>query len=176
MSVFVANLNKNSRQYEKSAFLGTACDTSSKKTVVRHEHFRAYRNQSRLPLSLLPDNSILIFGDMSCNRLGIMCFLLLIPSTQNNILAHVVPIRMSFLIGLDSLDYQAWNILTGRKKLQRVRKNWLLPHIEYRDTVSSYGHLQLPHFDSRQKLSDMHLHFMNPSTSKLFAFLDRAFQ
>lgn len=88
---------------------------------------------------------------------------------------HVVSISIPLLVGLDTLDYHGWNVLTVQNLMQSVREKWSLNlHRIYGPFFLRWPSNFLVHY-ARQEFTKMHLHFMHPSSSKLFSLLHRAY-
>lgn len=135
----------------------------------------AYCDLVGIEQNLTPSNSTFVFGDQKQKSMGKLNIILPTPKGNKAIDTHVVPARIPFLVGLDTLDKYGWNVLTVQNKLQSVHKGWSLP------LSRKFGHVFVtwePEYAThytRQQLQNMHLHFMHPSTTKLLNLLERAY-
>lgn len=157
------------------SFQSAACDTGAQKTVFVLQQASVCCKMISLPMHLSPISATFVFSNHFCKNLGMMSFLLVTHPGKKSITAHVVPLRTPLLLGLDMLYKFKWTFLTVQNVLISVSEGWSLP------LVRKFGHVFLPwpplyrSLYTRQQLQNFHLHFMHPSTEKLFNLLQRAF-
>ena len=97
------------------------------------------------------------------------------PGVYKNASTNVVDARIPFSIGLDTLDRFSWDLLVSKNLLHSASENWLMPLIRKLGHIFlTWRNIYSAHY-TRQQLNNMHLHFMHPSSSRLFQLLQRSY-
>lgn len=109
MPIFAAEVTNNWKRYDRNTFLGAAYDTGAQRVVLGAYQPQAYRSREQTWFSVLLARSNSTFADIFSHRLRKMVSILPTPSEQKKIFAHVVPVAIPLVVGLDTLNYYAWN-------------------------------------------------------------------
>ncbi|CDF32512.1 unnamed protein product [Chondrus crispus] len=156
-------------------FEGGAVDTGAQMSVIGTCQARAYCDSLGIDLHLPPTQSTFVFGDLK-KSLGKLKIVLPTPSGDAPIETHILPAKIPFLIGLNTLDKYGWNALTVQNELHSVNEGCKIPITrKLSHMYVTWENQYVTHY-SRQQLQNMHLHFMHPSVSKLLNLLERAYQ
>ena len=185
--VYLANYNMQSSfvgatlvkpsqsQTVSEVFEGGVLDTGAQRSVIGRLQADEYSKHYRFQALLTPRKARFKFIDQTCPSLGVMTLFFPTPGGLRKLEAHVSNADIPLLIGLDIPDRYGWNVLTVQNQLQSVTENWVM------DFVRQDGHVYAPWDEtfemlfSREQLTNLHLHFMHPSTDKLYNCLKKAY-
>lgn len=142
--------------------------------MIGLKQMEAYKRRYPCSVDKAETSAVFRFGDQNYSSCGILTLHVPTPAGPKRVLAHVVEADIPLLLGLDVLDEYGWNILTVENEVVSVPESWTMP------IVRKSGHMFLEwnqYFTqnfSKAQLHHLHLHFMHPSSTKMYNLLRRA--